>query len=257
MRLPLLAIAALLLSWTAQAQPLAAHKAMYELQMHSARSDVIAASGKMAYEVTDACDAWAVRQRLEMTITNRDGQDTDMISDYTTWESKDGSRLRYRLRQTTDDAVTSEISGEATLSAPGGTGTARYTLPEATEKKLPAGTLFPMAHTEALLKAAAAGKKFIALPLFDGTSATGAQDSSVAIASWLPPGPSQWKGLETLPSGRVHIAFFDNDNANQQPDYEVGMRYWSNGVADEMLMDFGDFVMRGTLKTFNLLPSGC
>jgi hypothetical protein len=257
MRLPLLALAGLLLGWTAQAEPLAAHKALYDLQLESARSDVIGASGNMAYEVTDACDGWAVRQRLEMSVTNRDGRDVDMVSDYTTWESKDGARLRFRLRQTTDDAVTSELAGEAVIDAPGGGGTVQYTTPDTETKKLPVGTLFPMAHTEALIKAAQAGKKFIAIPLFDGTSAAGAQDSTVAIANWTPAAPSKWPGLETLPTGRVRIAFFDNDNTSQQPDYEVGMRYWSNGVADDLLMDFGDFVMRGTLKTFNLLPSGC
>jgi hypothetical protein len=27
------------------------------------------------------------------------------------------------------------------------------------------------------------------------------------------------------------------------PTYQVGMRYWENGVADNLQMDFGDFVM--------------
>ena len=40
----------------------------------------------MGYEVIDACDGWAVRQRLQMTVTNRDGQDIEMVSDYATWE---------------------------------------------------------------------------------------------------------------------------------------------------------------------------
>ena len=56
----------------------------------------------MGYEVTDACDGWAVRQRLTMTITNADGQDIQMASDYATWESKDGLKFRYHMRQTTD-----------------------------------------------------------------------------------------------------------------------------------------------------------
>jgi hypothetical protein len=252
------AVAAILgLTGAAQAQELAGHKAFYDLSLQSARGDVVAANGGMAYEVTDACDAWATRQRLRMTITNRDGQDIDMLSDYTTWESKDGLRLRFRLRQTTDDAVTSELAGEAVLDAPGGAGRIRYTTGENETRDLPAGTLFPMAHTAALIQAAKDGKKFLAIPLFDGTSANGGQDSTVAIANWGGPQKGKWKPLDALSSGRVRIAFFDRENSNQQPDYEVGMRYWDNGVADELSMDFGDFVMRGVIKELVLPASGC
>lgn len=245
------------LAGVAQAQQLAGHKALYELSLQSARGDVAGASGAMAYEVIDACDGWATRQRLRMTIVNRDGQDIDMVSDYTTWESKDGLRLRFRLKQTTDDAVSSDLAGEATLTGPGGPGQIRYTSGDADVVDLPAGTLFPMAHTEALLRAAKDGKKFLALPLFDGTSANGGQDSTVAVANWIGPTPGKWKPLDTLPSGRVRIAFFDRDNTTQQPDYEVGMRYWDNGVADDLSMDFGDFVMKGVIQELTLPPSGC
>ncbi|MCW3477268.1 cell envelope integrity EipB family protein [Limobrevibacterium gyesilva] len=241
----------------AAAADLAAHRALYALTLQSARGDVIAADGTMAFEVLDACEGWAVRQRLSMTLTNRDGQDIEMVSDYTTFESKDGLRLRFRMRQTTDQAVTSDVAGDATLERVGGPGVAHYTVPEDTTRPLPEGTLFPMAHTAAILDAAKAGKKFLALPLFDGTGAEGAQDSSIAITSWVGPAESKWPELAKLPSGRVHVAFFDRSSASQQPDYEVGMRYWENGVADDLTMDFGDFVMTGKLKEFTLLHGGC
>lgn len=231
---------------------LAAHRAVYALTLQSARGNVVAASGQMEYEVTDACEAWATRQRLAMTLTNRDGQDIEMVSDYTTWESKDGLRLRFRLRQTTDGAVTSELSGAARLKGSGQAGVAQYDTPPDTTKTLPAGTLFPMAQTAALLRAAEAGKRFMASPLFDGTSADGAQHSAVAMAKWTPPAANRWKVLAGLPSVRVHIAFFDMGKHAQLPDYEVGMRYWSNGIADDLVMDFGDFVMAGKLTSLTL-----
>ena len=218
---------------------------------------MIAANGTMAYEVTDACDAWAVRQRLQMTITNRDGQDVDMLSDYTTWESKDGTKLRFRLRQTTDDNVTSDLAGEAVLDHSGGSGEVHYTTPDDSTKKLPAGTMFPMAHTTEILVAARAGKRFITLPLFDGTGAEGAQDSSVAIAGWTPPAANKWPALAKLPSAAVHIAFFDRATKEAEPDYEVGMRYWDNGIADNLSMDFGDFTMSGKISELTVPKPGC
>ncbi len=263
MHLRPLAAAVLVLGLTGAALParatdLAAHRAVYSLHLESTHGgDVQAATGTMAYEVQDACDGWAVRQRLQMTVTNRDGQDIDMLSDYTTWESKDGLRLRFRTRQTTDQAVTSDIAGEATLNATGGTGSAHFTSPDDSTKPLPAGTLFPMKHTEALLAAAEAGKKFLALPLFDGTSAGGAQDSSIVVTQWGGPQPDKWSALAKLPSGRFRLAFFDRGPASMEPDYEVSMRYWSNGVANDLSMDFGDFVMAGKLSEFRLLKPHC
>lgn len=262
MRLWPLAAAAVFLGLTGRLLPavaadLAAHRAVYTLRLESTRGDVEAASGTMSYEVQDACDGWAVRQRLQMIVTNRDGQDIDMLSDYTTWESKDGLHLRFRTRQTTDQAVTSDIAGEANLKGAGGTGTVHFTSPDDSTKPLPAGTLFPMKHTATLLAAAEAGKKVLGLPLFDGTSAAGAQDSSIVVTKWGGLKPSKWPALAKLESGRFHIAFFDRGPENIEPDYEVSMRYWVNGVADDLDMDFGDFVMGGKLVQFRLLPHGC
>jgi hypothetical protein len=236
---------------------LVAHRALYTLTLKSARGDINSAHGTMSYEILDACEGWTSRQRLAMTLTNRDGQDIEMLSDYSTFESKDGLRLQFRMRQTTEQSVTSEVAGDARMDRPGGPGEVRYTLPEISTKKLPEGTLFPMAHTAAILAAAKAGKKILALPLFDGTGAEGAQDSSIAITGWDPPQTGKWPDLAKLSSGRVHVAFFDQKSSAQQPDYEVGMRYWENGVADDLAMDFGDFVMTGKLTNLDVLHGGC
>jgi len=236
---------------------LAAHTALYKLTMsHASSDDVVAATGTMTYEVQDACEGWAVQQRLEMKITNRDGQDIQMVSDYATWEAKNGLRLRFRMRQTTETAVTEATSGEATLQSVGGPGEIHYVEPKEATLPLQVGTIFPMAHTAKLIAGAEDGQKFMAIPLFDGTSATGGQDTSVIVTKWPDPGPAPYPDLAKLPDGRVHVAFFDHGSTS--PDYEVSMRYWENGVADDLLMDFGDFVMAGKLSSFRLqAPHHC
>jgi hypothetical protein len=237
---------------------LLAHKALYTLTLDTAKSnDVIAAHGTMGYEVTDACDGWAVRQRLTMTITNGDGQDIEMSSDYATWESKDGLRFRYHMRQTTDTAVTSQTDGEASLQKTGGLGEARYTSPHDTTSTLPAGTVFPMAHTAAIIAAARDKKHFLSLPLFDGTDENGVEDSFIVVLDWKGPTATKWPALSPLSSTRVHIAFFDHGPEAVTPSYEVAMRYWENGVADDMKMDFGDFVMDAKMKDFSPQPKRC
>ncbi|HTB42623.1 MAG TPA: cell envelope integrity EipB family protein [Acetobacteraceae bacterium] len=238
--------------------PLAAHHALYALTLDNGREgDIVAATGTMGYEVIDACDGWAVRQRLDMTVTNSDGQDIHMISDYATWESKDGLKLRFHMKQTTDSAVTSQTDGNASLQRRGGPGEVHYTMPKDNTVTLPAGTLFPMAHTEAIITAAREGKKFLTLPLFDGTDENGAEDSSIAILDWKQPFQTKWPLLSSLPSTRVRLAFFDRKPDTITPNYQVGMRYWENGVADEMQMDFGDFVMNARMTEFAPQPHKC
>jgi hypothetical protein len=248
----------------ATAIPPAAHRALYDLTLESSKGDINGAHGTMSYEVTDACDGWATQQRLALTITNRDGQDIETVSDYATWESKDGLSMRFRMRQTTDQAMTDQAEGTAKLDSTGGTGSIHYTLPEDKTMPLPKGTVFPMMHTEAILTAAEAGKKFITLPLFDGTGDKGAQDSSILVLGWNPAGgDAPYPPLAKMANGKVRIAFFDRIASGERskpdgsPDYEVAMKYWANGVADDLHMNFTDFVMLGKLKEFALRPPHC
>ncbi len=245
---------------------LVAHRALYTLTYNPRAStatknggggDVVAARGTMGYEVIDACDGWAVRQRLRMTVTNSEGQDVHMASDYATWESKDGLKFRFHMKQMTDNATTSQTDGDATLTKAGGAGEAHYIRPQDATKPLPAGTFFPTGHTVALLAAAREGKKFLAVPLFDGTDEKGAEDSSIAIIDWKPPHQTQFPALTPLASTRVRLAFFDRQPGTTTPTYQVGLRYWENGVADDMQMDFGDFVMDGKMTELTPQPKRC
>ena len=98
----------------------------------------------------------------------------------------------------------------------------------------------------------------VSIPLLDGTTAGGAQDTSIAIFSWDKPAEHRFSALSKLNSTRVRIAFFENKpGGSPTPDYELGMRYWENGIADDMTMDFGEFVMKATLVELNILPKGC
>jgi hypothetical protein len=242
--------------------PLAAHRALYELTKANSVAprggrEIAAAHGTMGYEVDDVCDGWATRQRLNMTITDADGQDTDMDSDYATWESKDGLSFRFHMVQKSDTSVTNQTDGSAHLTRTGGVGEVEYRLPKPGKTTLPAGTLFPMMHTLAIINAARDGKKFLALPLFDGTDDNGYEYSSIAVMDWKAPFKTDHSILNTLASTRVRIAFFDHTKEDVTPTYEVAMRYWENGIADNMVMDFEDFVMSAKLTELTPLPKRC
>jgi hypothetical protein len=269
-RAALAALAALLLAPAApQAKEpgherMLAHRAAYRLALDSVRdnSGVVQAQGIMLFEVVDACEAWAVRQRFTLIVGDRDGNAIETSSDYTTLEAKDGSLLRFSLTQITEGAVTSRVAGTAEVTPEGGV--IRYTLPDPVEEPLPPGTILPMIHTIRSLAAAREGRRIYAAPLFDGTSADGAQDTTTIISGgWLPPQPHpRIPLLSSQGSARMRIAFFDRGQGGQgggaaTPSYEVSLRYYENGVADELKMDFGDFTVDGRLMELQEIPSPC
>ncbi len=267
-RLPLAMTAAFLIPLAAVAAPapipghpgavraggsaqLEAHSARYGLSLASTQGgDTVAASGTMSFQVTDACTGWASQQQLRLQLVTREGQASDMVSDYATLESKDGRHLTFDMRERDNGSLTQQVRGEASLDA-NGDGVIHFTLPNRSTMTLPRGTLFPMAHTAAIIEAARAGRKSIDPVLFDGTSADGPTDSYVTILGWhAAPSPSDYPSLAAQGAGQVHVAFFARKPDAVTPDYEIGMRYFDGGVSDRLDMDFGDFTMRGTLTSF-------
>jgi hypothetical protein len=239
-----------------QAMDLAAHRAFYRLTLASTEnSGVTNASGAMEYEVIDGCTGWATQQRLDMTVLDREGGDTHTVSDYSTWESKDGQKFRFRITQSTNDDR--EVRAGWAELPPGKPCFAVYTAPDARRVTLPPGTVFPMAQTEAVLTAAKKGQMFVSLPVFDGTATRAVENTFAVITTHGQVVPTGFAPLNKLPSLFVHMGYFDTDSTEMLPDTLLSMRYWDNGVADNLVMDFGNFTMAGTLAQFKLLPHHC
>ena len=245
------------------ARALASHRGIYSLTLDRARENatIVDVSGAMLFELIDACESWTTRQRLTMTLRDREGTELETGSDYATLESMDGRNLRFSLTHMTQGAVKSRVAGQAELTADG-SGVARYSEPEVKELPIPAGTLLPNTHTIATLNAARAGQRLLVAPIFDGTTADGAQQTTTVMSPWQGPQPvPEAPSLSTLGSSRMRIAFFEPDGEQaggaRTPSYEVSLRYFENGVADDMIMDFGDFTVRAKLMKLEDAPGGC
>ncbi len=240
------------------ASSLAPHHAEYDLALSgSPDGATVAATGRMTFELHDDCNAWATEQVLTVDATDRDGNRTSTSSDYATFETKDGHSLHFAMTERAGSRVTDAVRGTATRGA--ADVVARFTEPAGLVQHLPRDTLFPTAHTAAILAAAGAGRTELAPDLFDGTSVDGAQATYARILSWGPTTTEADPALARLPSGRVHIAFFPLGSHAMAPDYEIGMRYFADGVSDRLDMDFGAFSMHGDLVGLHLLPAarGC
>ena len=245
------------------ARALASHRGIYTLTLDRARENatIVDVSGAMLFEIIDACESWTSRQRFTMTLRDREGTELETGSDYATLESMDGRTLRFSLTQVTQGAVRSRVAGQAELTADG-SGVARYSEPEVKELPIPPGTLLPNTHTIATLNAARAGQRLLVAPIFDGTTADGAQQTTTVLSPWQGPQPvPEAPSLSALGSSRMRIAFFEPDGEQaggaRTPSYEVSLRYFENGVADDMIMDFGDFTVRAKLMKLEDAPGGC
>ncbi len=257
------ALAFSLASGTAAAAPaivLAPHKAVYDLSLEQAgNGQTVAASGHMVFEVHDACNAWATEQTLTINSVDRDGHQSSTRSDYATFETKNGRSLTFTMRQRDGGHDQAGIRGHATIPASGGAGVVQFVEPAGTVLTLPAGTLFPMSHTKAILQAAADGRRYLAPTLFDGTGTDGAEYTAATILNWGPTTSAPADALEHAASGRIHIAFYPLHDLGMTPEYEIGSRYFANGVSDRLDMDFGDYRLRGQLRSLVMLPGarGC
>ena len=236
----------------------ATHRAEYTMALNSTKMSggVTSAFGKMTYRFADSCDGWTVENKTAVTFAYADSEPVATTWDYLTWESKDGLRFRFRVRSTRDGNVNEEISGSAELEGKGKGGTVKFTQPQAKTISLPAGTLFPTEHTLRLLEAAQKGGHLLAKTVFDGTDVGGAFNVTGIVTNLQPANsnisPALSKSgvnasLLSAPSWYMRLAFFSVGSTAAEPDYEVGLRYYLNGVADEMIQSYGDFTLKASL----------
>ena len=246
------------------------HRALYSLTLDSARSGsgVLGASGAMYYQWGETCDGWTVEQRFQLDLNYAESGGSDLSSTLVTWEAKNGLSYRFNERRLRDGDLQEELHGEAHLDGPGKGGIATFTKPDKVTIKLAPGVIFPTAHTLLLIDRATAGDQFMARSVFDGSSVDNATQISAVIGPPMSPShlpgaadsktkdkddPASSKLLQHR-SWRVRLAFFPADSKSETPDYELGMRLLSNGVSQDMELDYGDYVIKARLDDIEALP---
>jgi len=240
-------------------QAIVPHRALYQMQLAGTRtgSSVTGVSGRMAFEWADACEGWTIEQRFQLTFQYAEGNRVEMVTNFTTWETKDGLSYRFNVRRLMNGEVDEEVRGDATTD-PAGEGRIRYIRPEAREEALPKGALFPTAHTLEILAAARSNERHLSRVVFDGSDNEGPTEVSAAIGTGGRPrvtlsGPGG--ALLTGTMYPVRMAFFPVASGSPEPQYEMTLWLLENGVAEQILIDYGDFRVQGTLRELEALPT--
>lgn len=248
-----------MLAGVATAADLAAHRAVYEMRLGTAKrsSGVVDVRGTMILETVDACEAWETKQRIQLKFLRTDGDEFTTDSTFASLESKDGTTLQFSVRNAQNGELEDELRGVAN-QAPDGTGKARFTLPEDREFALPPGTIFPLRHLAQLVDDAQAGETVKSYSLFDGARLDGAFKVNAVIAPVSRRQASTPRGdlslLRNQQAWSVRLAFYAANDQEGQPEYEVSMELQANGIARSMVLDYGDLSINARLQRIEALP---
>jgi EipB-like len=248
------------------------HRAIYQLEIDrtTAGSGVTDVNGRIVYELTgSACEGFTQNMRFVTVTSNSEGssQTTDLRT--SSWEGVPSKKLRFNSSTYYNDQLTEQARGSAERKGISEVPSVDLAKPEKKTFALEQPVYFPMQHSAALINAARSGKTHFAADLYDG-SEKGAKiyATSAIIGQRVAPGASKslaglkgGEALDAVPSWPVSISYFSKGNLahkDELPLYEMSYRFHENGVTSEIVLDYGEYAMKGQLKELVMLdPSPC
>lgn len=208
--------------------------------------------GDMVADWDQSCEGWTLSQKSVINIYAPSGQRVlSIASTISTWESRDGREYRFAVRNLRNGRPAEIIEGTARIAADGSSGRAEFTSPKKQTMPLPRGTVFPTAHTVRVLEKLHEAPTIVPMPVFDGMTVDGVHDVNTVIGR-----PAKGVSTQAQLTGRwswpIHLAFFSEGGQQAEPEHEIGMRLFDNGVSEALVLDFRNFKVRGTLERLEL-----
>ena len=249
---------------------LAPHRAVYEMTLDTSRpaKGVSGVRGRMVFEFAGSgCDGYTMNMRLVTRVEAQTGRAsmTDLRS--STWEQGAGKQYRFNSSNYQGEKLEETTSGDAERSDNDGHVVVHVRAPKAKDIKVDGPVLFPTQHSLELLRAARSGKHLLQARVYDGSSNGDKVYATTAfIGKKLQPGAklpakriANDEALEKLESWLVSISYFDTEEeVTETPVYQLNFRLYTNGVSRELLIDYGDFAIKGVLSSLEFMsPPEC
>ena len=236
---------------------LAAHKATYKLTIHqtSMSSEVAGVRGRLEVSFKASCDGWKIEQFLGFTLYSQEAELLEHIAHISSFESLDGSEFIFTTRAYEDRKLSEELSGIARRRPTDRKQIlVRYSRPKKESESLPAGTLFPGQHVEEILGAAKAGHKLLRNTVFDGSTKENPFEISTFLGKPRIDTQSTFKALKGRTLWPVRLAYYKVGAIAPEADFEMAIKLYDNGVAGDMLYDYGNFSVDVKLEDIEILP---
>lgn len=238
-----------------------AHRAVYELALDAdpSRPMIETGRGRIVFEVTGSeCEGFTQNFRQVADLQGEGFGKRLVDSRSSSFESGDGSFMRFSSTVNVNDMEPDVITGEARKKDDA----LRITLsmPEEQTVELKGQAEFPTAHYAKIVSAALRGETTLAVRVFDGTTdGKTISETFATIGKALPADKAseamRKAGLADVAHWPVTISYFDGEGQEREtPSYTIAMELYANGVADELTLNYGDFVLKGTLRQIEILP---
>ncbi len=246
---------------TAGAADLVSYRATYQLEPAGGATNgqqlITGFEGTSQIEFRRTCSGWVTNSQSRNTITTATGQTLLSEGRGSLLESLDGLQLRFSRQERLNGNVVENMEGSAQLDAAGAVGRAEFTRPARSQVALPAGTLFPIAHTRAELAHAQRRARVFDAYLFDGSKTEVERLSAVLLSAADPQAVANFDALSAHPSWRITESYFESDTATT-PRIEISTRFWANGVVGDAETRMGPLSIRQKLISLEILPDeGC
>jgi hypothetical protein len=246
-----------------QGVALASHRAVYDLKLlrTTGKRAVAVVRGRILYDFSgNACEGYALQFRQVSEIDSGEGRLALSDLQATTWEDGQDKAFRFNSQNKVNDRVVDSVDGHADRDNAG----VSVTLTKPKEKTLTLGAeiAFPTEHMRRIVEAAEAGKSLLELRVFDG-SETGEKLFNTLTVIGHEIAPDEKKpddaaadkaALAGLKRWPVTISYFEQGSkaGEQTPVYSIGFELYENGISRALVLDYGDFVVSGTMSHLDL-----
>lgn len=243
----------------------APHRAVYDISLERAASGsgVTEVRGRMVYELQGSrCEGFTQNMRFVTRMTSQDG--SEQVNDLrsSSFEDVAASRLRFNTSQFRDQELVETTSGDARLGADPQGIEVQVASPEPRTLRFGSRAMFPMRHSEQLVESARAGRRQFVADLFDGSEkgekvyTTSAVIGRPSTGAALPARLADGSKLAGVVSWPVSIGYFEakEPSGDGLPAYELSFRLFENGVSSVLVIDYGEFAVRGELSDLTYLP---
>ncbi len=242
------------------------HRAVYEMTLDQSRpaSGVAGVQGRMVFEFAGSgCDGYTMNMRLVTRIEGDTGRSSTTDLRSSTWEEGRGKRFRFNSSQYRGEKLEESTSGDAERAASETDVDVHVGGPKPKDLKVSGPVLFPTQHSLAILEAAKQGKTVLQARVYDGSGKGDKVYSTTAfIGKPVKPGAKRPEkrvkndeALDKLVSWPVSISYFDHKEPGETPVYQLGFRFYENGISRDLVIDYGDFAIKGDLSSLELMPS--
>ena len=244
------------------------HRAIYDLSLlrSGGSKGIDSARGRIAMEFGgDACDGYTLKYRQVTVLSSNETGPRTIDTQTATFEAGDGLSMRFKTTSSTQGLVKDGVDGDAQLR-PDGSLDVRFKQPRNEAFAAAGQPVFPSEHLKRLIEAGRNGQATLSVRVYDGSDdGKKIYDTLGLIGRRIEPGASanleeaaRQDALAKVARWPVTISYFGEGSGDRTPAYTVSFDLYENGISRDLKLDYGDFTLKGELKSLEVqAPTAC